>query len=170
MATSTPSKIPSDPGTAKAIKPKRRKLIIILLVVLFVLAGAGAAAVYFLTDYFKPATPVPVVKPLPADPIYVALQPFTVNLRPDDRLRMLHAVVTLQVADAKSQILVAKYLPLVHGLVLSVLSNRQSATLLTKEDRDKLALEVKTVLNQPFAPNLPIANISKVELFPFMLQ
>ena len=54
--------------------------------------------------------------------------------------------------------------------MLSVLSNRQSATLLTKEDRDKLALEVKTVLNQPFAPNLPIANISKVELFPFMLQ
>jgi len=93
-----------------------------------------------------------------------------VNLQPNDKYRMLHTVVTLQVANTQSQAMVTKYLPLVHGLVLSVLSNRQSDVLLTKEDKAKLGEEIKATLNKPFAPNLPPAEISKVELFPFMFQ
>jgi len=168
MATSTTNNLgtPGAPNTAKVKKPRRRKLLLVVLGSMLVTGIVGAGA-YYLLGYDQPDKPAVVV---PEDPIYVALQAFTVNLQPNDKYRMLHTVVTLQVANTQSQAMVTKYLPLVHGLVLSVLSNRQSDVLLTKEDKAKLSEEIKATLNKPFAPNLPPAEISKVELFPFMFQ
>lgn len=170
MATSTTNNpgAPGAPNTVKGKKPKRRKLLLVVLGSVLVTSMAGAGAYYYyLMGRDQPAQPAVVV---PEDPIYVALQAFTVNLQPNDKYRMLHTVVTLQVANTESQAMVTKYLPLVHGLVLSVLSNRQSDVLLTKEDKAKLGEEIKAVLNKPFAPNLPPVKVSKVELFPFMFQ
>ncbi len=162
MATSTPS----NPGTTKVKSPRRRKTLIILFILL-TLGAATAAAGYY---YFKPAAAAaPVVHP-PADPIYVALEPLTVNLQPNDRNRFLHIGVTLKVADAKAQTQVVQYLPEVRSRVLLVLSNRQSELLVTASDKAKLAAEILATLNQPFAPDLPPAKISSV-MFPiFMLQ
>lgn len=162
MATSTPS----NPGTTKAKSPRRRKTLIILSILL-ALGAATAAAGYY---YFKPAAAAaPVVLP-PADPIYVALEPLTVNLQPNDRNRFLHIGVTLKVADAKAQTQVVQYLPEVRSRVLLVLSNRQSELLVTASDKAKLAAEILATLNQPFAPNLPSARISSVMFPVFMLQ
>lgn len=169
MATSTNSTTNSATSTTQVKSPKRRKLVIVL-VVLLALAGMAAGAGYYFFGHSEPKAAAKMVTPPPADPIYVALQPFTVNLQTNDRFRMLHTVVTLQVMDIKSQELVTKYLPLVHGRVRSVLSNRESDLLRTDADTVKLAAEIMAVLNKPFAPNLPVATISKVELFPFMMQ
>lgn len=162
MATSTPS----NPGTTKVKSPRRRKTLIILSVLL-TLSAATAAAGYY---YFKPAAAAaPVVHP-PADPIYVALEPLTVNLQPNDRNKFLHIGVTLKVADIKAQAQVVQYLPEVRSRVLLVLSNRQSELLVSANDKAKLAAEILATLNQPFAPNLPPAKISSVMFPVFMLQ
>jgi flagellar FliL protein len=168
MATSTVS--PSAPAASVVKKPKRRKLIVILVVVL-VLAAVGSVAGYFLIDYFKPAAAAkaPPPKP-PADPIYVALAPLTVNLQPGDKHRFLHVAVTLKVADAKAQAMVNQYLPEVTSRVVLVLSNRQSESLVTNEDKAKLAAEALAILNQPFGPNLPAVKISSVMFPVFMFQ
>lgn len=162
MATSTTS----TPSTAKVKSPRRRKLVI-LLVTLTVLGGSTAAAAYY---YLKPATSVAVAPAAPVDPVYVALEPLTVNLQPNDRNRFLHIGVTLKVADAKAQVQVTQYLPEVRSRVLLVLSNRQSESLLSPGDKTKLAGEILAVLQQPFAANLPAAKISSVMFPVFMLQ
>jgi flagellar FliL protein len=167
MATSTVS--PSAPAATVVKKPKRRKIIVILVVVL-ALAAVGSVAGYFLIDYFKPAAAkAPPPKP-PADPVYVALAPLTVNLQPGDKHRFLHVGVTLKVADAKAQAMVNQYLPEVTSRVLLVLSNRQSESLVTNEDKQKLAAEALAILNQPFGPNLPAVKISSVMFPVFMFQ
>lgn len=165
MATSTPS----NPGTIKVKSPRRRKILIILSVLL-TLSAATAGAAYYFGGFFRPAAAaVPVVHP-PADPVYVALEPLTVNLQPNDRNRFLHIGVTLKVADIKAQAQVMQYLPEVRSRVLLVLSNRQSELLVTASDKAKLAAEILATLNQPFAPNLPPAKISSVMFPVFMLQ
>ncbi|MEI7536274.1 MAG: flagellar basal body-associated FliL family protein [Comamonadaceae bacterium] len=175
MATSTVSPNPSTnngasaPSPAKVKNPKRRKRLIVAAVLL-VLALAAAAATYYLTDYFKPKTAVAVAPVPSADPIYVALAPMTVNLQPNDTHKFLHAGVTLKVADAKAQVLVNQYLPEVTSRVLLVLSNRRSDTLITPEDKAKLAAEALSALTLPFGPNLPAAKISGVMFPVFMLQ
>lgn len=157
MATSTPN----------VKTPKSRKFIILMLALaaLGVTAGGAAAYVYLRGGQQAKETVAP-----PLDPIFVALEPFTVNLQPNGRSRFLHVAMTLKVADAKSQTQLAQYLPEVRSRVLTVLSNRQSDALLATAEKTQLADEIMAALNQPFAPNLASAKIASVMFTTFMLQ
>ncbi|HQS31586.1 MAG: flagellar basal body-associated protein FliL [Polaromonas sp. 24-62-144] len=157
MATSTPDSTP----------PKKRKLGLLLIAVL-VLAAAGAGGAYYFFYYSKQAhTPVLAA---PIAPIFVALEPFTVNLQPGGRARFLHVGVTLKVADAKTQALVVQYLPEVRSRVLTVLSNRQADALVEATDKAQLAVDLMAALNLPFAATLAPQKIASVMFTAFMLQ
>jgi flagellar FliL protein len=162
MATITlPAKTPTT-----SRKPTLK--FILLLVGLTALAAAAAAgATYYLSSQRHAEAAGPV---LPAAPIFVAVEPVTVNLQPNGRARFLHAGVTLKLPDAKSQALVAEYLPEVRSRLLTVLSNRASDALITPEDKAKLAAEIMASLNQPLVANLPSLKISSVMFTTFMLQ
>jgi flagellar FliL protein len=157
MATSIP---PAKP-------PKSRKLLVLLIVLgtLVVLAAAGAA--FYLASQRKDAVSTTVA---PVDPIFIALEPMTVNLQPNGRSRFLHVAVTLKVPDVKSQALVTQYLPEVRSRLLTALSNRAAESLVTPEERAQLAADIMTTLNQPFVANLPSLKISSVMFTTFMLQ
>lgn len=167
MATSTNTvKPPVDPPVSPPKKRNRKR--IVLLVALAALGiTVAAAAAYFYLDSKGKATPVVT---LPVDPIFIALDPFTVNLQPNGRARFLHVGVTLRVADTKSQSQVTQYLPEVRSRVLTVLSNRESESLVTPENKAQLVAELMAALNQPFAQNLPPQKISHVMFTTFMLQ
>lgn len=155
-------------STDKVKTPKTRKLIVLVvaLVALGITAAAAAAAAYYLNNNHKGAEVVTV----PINPIFVALEPFTVNLQPNGKSRFLHVAVTLKVSDVKAQSQVTQYLPEVRSRVLTVLSNRQPDSLLTPDDKSRLASEIMTALNQSFAPNLPSQKIASVMFTTFMLQ
>jgi flagellar protein FliL len=154
------------PSTQKANPSKTRKLRTLLIVVVALGLTAAAAAAFYLRSN-RSAT---AAASLPADPIFIALEPLTVNLQPNGRNRFLHIGVTLRVADAQSQNQITQYLPEVRSRVLTVLSNRQSDSLLTPGDKTQLASEIMVALNQPFAPNLPPKKIASVMFTTFMLQ
>ena len=157
MATS------SEKGSA----PKSRTLLIVLFSLLALgLAGTAGAAYYYLSS--NPGSTQAVLKV--EEPIFVALDPFTVNLQPNGRSRFLHVAVTLKMTDAKSQARVAQYLPEVRSRVLSTLSNREAGSLATPENKARLSAEIMTALSQPFAPNLPQQTIASVMFTTFMLQ
>lgn len=156
MATSTPKE--------KTRKSSKLVLLVIALAVLGI--AAGAAAYFYLGGKKQPKETVA----LPTEPIFVALEPFTVNLQPNDRRRFLHVAMALKVADAKSQAQLAQYLPEVRSRVLTVLSNRESESLLSADEKSRLANEIRAALNQPFAPNLAPAKIASVMFTTFMLQ
>ena len=158
MATSTEDG--SSPG-----KSKRRIVLLTCLLVLG-LAGTAGAAYFYLNK--PPAKTTAILKV--EDPIFVPLEPFTVNLQPGGRSRFLHVAVTLKMTDSKSQAQVAQYLPEVRSRVLSTLSNREAESLTTLQGKAGLSGEILTALSQPFAPNLPQQKISGVMFTSFMLQ
>lgn len=161
MATST--------LTAKTPTSRQPSLkFIVLLITLSALAAAVAAAATYYLSSQRNADAAPVA--LPAAPLFVALEPMTVNLQPNGRIRFLHAAVTLKVPDAKSQALVTQYLPEVRSRLLTVLSNRASEALITPEEKAKLAADIMVALNQPLVANLPSLKISSVMFTTFMLQ
>lgn len=154
-------------STIKLNTPKSRKFIVLLVALVALgITATASAAYYYLGNNHKDTAAVPV----PADPIFIALEPLTVNLQPGGRSRFLHIGVTLKVADIKSQSQVTQYLPEVRSRVLTALSNRQSDSLVTPDEKTQLAAEIMAVLNQPFAPNLPPQKISSVMFTTFMLQ
>lgn len=156
MATSTPKE-----------NPQKSSKLVLLVIALAVLGIAAGAAAYF---YLGGKQQFKETVALPTEPIFVALEPFTVNLQPNDRRRFLHVAMALKVADAKSQAQLAQYLPEVRSRVLTVLSNRESESLLSADGKNRLANEIRAALNQPFAPNLAPAKIASVMFTTFMLQ
>jgi flagellar protein FliL len=161
MATITlPAKTPTT-----SRKPTL-KFVLLLIALTALAAAAAAGATYYLSGQRHEAAAAPV---MPA-PIFVALEPITVNLQPNGRNRFLHVGVTLKLPDAKSQALVTEYLPEVRSRLLTVLSNRPSEALITPEDKAKLAAEIMASLNQPLVANLPSLKISSVMFTVFMLQ
>lgn len=154
-------------STPPAKTPKSRKFLLLLIVVVTLVVLASAGAAFYLTSQRKEAAPVAKA---PADPIFIALEPMTVNLQPNGRSRFLHVAVTLKVPDAKSQGLVTQYLPEIRSRLLTALSNRAGDSLVTPEERTQLAADIMTTLNQPFVANLPSLKISSVMFTTFMLQ
>lgn len=142
------------------------KIVLLLAVVALGLVSTGAAAFYYLGN--RPSRAEVAAKP--ADPVFVALEPFTVNLQPNGRSRFLHVGLTLKVADAASQGQITQYLPEVRSRILTVLSNREAESLLTPEQKAQLANELLASLKQPFAPSLPPAKMSSVMFTAFILQ
>ena len=157
MATSTETVSP--PGTSK------KKIFIIMGVLVLVLAGLGGG--YFFMKSKSAAAPV---ERKAEAPIFLPLEPFTVNLQPGGRSRFLHVSVTLKMADAASQAQMTQYLPEVRSRVLSTLSNREAESLATPEDRTRLSGEIMQSLSQSFGPNTPKQKITGVMFITFMLQ
>lgn len=146
--------------------PKKTKLGLILGVLAAALIAAGAA--YYLAR-MQPSAKT-VTAPVPETPIFVALDPFTVNLQADDRDRFLHIGLTLKVADAKSQAQIVQYLPEARSRILSLLSNRAPNSLITADDKSQLAAEILKVLNKPLASSQPPQHIINVLFTAFVVQ
>lgn len=151
--------------TVPAKHPNKQKLIILLVAVVGLAISATAGAAYFMKEH-KEGPPIPVVQ----DPIFIALEPMTVNLQPTGRTKFLHVGITLKVADARSQAQINQYLPEVRSRILTVLTNLQAENLLTSEDKALLSSEISKVVARPFAMNLAAANISSTMFTTFLLQ
>ena len=164
MATTT---VPAPPPASPPPSGKWRLAFIVMLAVGVIATAAGAGYYYYSVRGGQVAAVA--VKP-PQNPIFVALEPFTVNLQPGGRSRFLHVAVTLKIGDVKSQAQLVQYLPEVRSRVLATLSNRTAESLLSVEEKDLLAADILTVLRQPFGINLPPAGISNVMFTTFMLQ
>ncbi|MFJ2990537.1 flagellar basal body-associated protein FliL [Collimonas sp. NPDC087041] len=150
-----------------AAPPKKSKLGLILIVLSAALAAAGAAYYFTSMQTAKAATP-PIA--VPETPIFLALDPFTVNLQGDDRDRFLHIGVTLKVADAKTQAQIVQYLPETRSRILGLLSNRDPNSLVTADDKNKLADEILKVVNKPLAISQPPQHVTNVLFTAFVVQ
>jgi flagellar protein FliL len=82
-------------------------------------------------------------------PVYVPLDPFTVNLADRDTERFAQIGITLQLDDAKVGEELKAYMPAIRNNVLMVLSSKTSTQLLTREGKDKLARQVLLATVRP---------------------
>ena len=188
MATSAPKPVPKAVPKAVAppeaaeelpvVKKSRKKLILVLIAVLLLAGGGGGAAWYFIGDV--PAAPAepgaadeakPEVKAEPAQPpVYVALDPFTVNLAQETGEQFLQAAVTIQVADQGQVDLIKLYMPLVRSRLLLLLSSKKASEISTLEGKKNLSTEITAQLATPFAANTEPQKISAVHFTAFVIQ
>jgi flagellar FliL protein len=139
-----------------------------IAIALLLVAAIASATAYYLGGSRSPAAAAPAVKV--EAPIFVALEPFTVNLRQDERERFLHIGVMLKVSDIRSQARITEYLPEARSRILLMLANRQPDSLVTAEDKKQLAAEILKTLNQPFSADQPAQHITDVLFTAFVVQ
>ena len=77
-----------------------------------------------------------------APPVFVALDPFVVNLADRDAERFAQIGVTLQVDDAKFADELKLYMPAVRNGILMVLAHKTSGELLERSGKERLAAEI----------------------------
>ncbi len=146
-----------------ASKPRRRWLLPAVLLVLAVIGAGG----FFAWQMLSPKTPA--AKP-PAPPVFMALEPFTVNLQPGGAQRHLHVALSLRLQDAATQALLAQYLPEVRSRVLAVLANREGQALMEPPARQALSEELLQALRRPYSEPQPPGQVLAVMFTTFLLQ
>lgn len=144
---------------------------ILLVLILFAVAGAGAAYYYLNSgnEQVALANPEPV-QPVVAAPIFLALEPFTVTIRGDRGSQILYTEVTLRLNSTQSHTALVQYMPEVRNRVLAEMAQHTASDLQTPEGRDKLATRLKTILTQPFHPQMAAPGISQVLFTAFVIQ
>lgn len=176
MATSIPKSVPkSIPKEVQSVeveappeKKSRKKLFLMLGAVVLAL-GAGGGAWYHFTQ--KPGANGAANAPQrAAPPVFVILDPFTVNLQPEGGEQYLQVAFTLQVAGQPDVERIKLYMPQVRSRVLLMLSSKKASELMTVEGKKKLSDEIIAQIKQPFYPQgLPL-EISNVFFTSFVIQ
>jgi len=161
MATSTATK-------ADTPAPRSSKLLIVLLVGIGLIIAAAAAAYVFVGPK---ATQAEAAKPVVAEkPIFVTLEPLTVNLQGEGRAKFLHIGIALKVRSEPAKAQIVEFMPELRSRALMLLSNRAPDTLVSTDDKEKLAEEIRVELNRPLTKELPEQGIASVSFNTFVVQ
>jgi len=160
MATSTTVATPAPAA------PRSPKLLIGLLVGVGLLAACAAAYV-FLGHKDAPAEAAKVAV---EKPIFVTLEPLTVNLQSEGRGKFLHVGIALKMRDEPSKAQVIEFMPELRSRALMLLSNRSPDSLVSTDDKTKLADEIRAELNRPLGDKLPDQGIASVSFNTFVVQ
>ena len=135
----------AKPGEPAAANPKKKMVMIIGVVVLVALAGGGG---WFLSKPKHDEGHVEEVKAAPPKtPIYVQLEPFTVNLQRESSDQYLQVGISLKVFEADVEAKIKTNLPEIRSKILQLLTTKTASELLTAEGKNKLVKEIITLGN-----------------------
>lgn len=140
-----------------AVPPKgKKKLLIIVGAAVLALVLAGGGAVFYLKsraaaqaaaedDEAAPATGAETVarRDPKHPPVFVPLDPFTVNLADRDAERYAQIGLSLEIEDAKEGERIKTYMPVIRNNILMVLAHKTSAELLERDGKLRLAQEIR---------------------------
>ncbi|APR97462.1 flagellar basal body protein FliL [Pandoraea thiooxydans] len=156
----------ANPATPQPAAAKRRPWLLIGIVLLLMSVTGTAAAVYLM---HRNKSDAHRVKP-PAPPVFVSMEPFTVNLADTDSDRYLHIGLALKVSDTTNQQRIVEHMPEVRSRILLLLASKQVSDLGTIADKHKLASEIRTLVDQPFGAGLPAQQVTNVLFTDFVIQ
>ncbi|MBV8634625.1 MAG: flagellar basal body-associated protein FliL [Burkholderiaceae bacterium] len=165
------------PEVAEAPAPKKSKtkLIIIIAAAVVIVAGAAGGAFVFLHNSAAPAT-ADGKKPAKTEPakapVFVTLEPFTVNLQPGENGtdQFLQVALTLQVPNAEQEEKVKNFMPQVRSRLLLLLSSKKASELTSVDGKKKLSDDIIATVNQPFAEKGEPQEVSAVFFTSFVIQ
>ncbi|MCA1937799.1 MAG: flagellar basal body-associated FliL family protein [Dechloromonas sp.] len=155
---------PAEEGAEAAPKKSKKLLIIIVLAVVLLLA-AGAGAFLMMSggkddenldeDEVAEETakkPAKKKKDKSAPPVFVNLDPFTVNLVPEVGDQYLQVVLSVELDEAPSQATLAMMMPRIRNNVTLLLSSKKASELQSKEGKEQLAEEIQLEINSAIEP------------------
>ena len=155
-------------------KKSKKKLILIIVAVLVVLLAGAGAGWFFLLRSHEPTNEEPeeVKKKEKANPaalpVFVALDPFTVNLQPSGQF--LQISLTVQVETAADSEHLKAYLPQIRSRLLLMLSGKTAEEISTVEGKNQLTLEIMALLKLPLASGMEPLQVSNVFITSFVIQ
>lgn len=158
MAKDAKAAASTEPAVAPA---KSKKLLIIILGAVLLLVLAGGAAL-FLMKGDEEGEDEDVVessqskkkekKGKSAPPVFVNLEPFTVNLIPEAGDQYLQVTLSLEFEEPTAEQLVKVHMPKIRNNVTMLLSGKKPSELVSKEGKEKLASELKVTINEVLEP------------------
>lgn len=156
-----------------ASRKSRSLLLIGLLIVL--LAVTSSIAVYFFLDArdSSKAAASDVVDDEPVEapaPIFVTVQPFTVNLQSDYGDRLLYVGLSLRVHDEATSTFLTQNMPEVRSRLLMLLSGKSAEELIKPEGKIKLKQQILDLFNEPITTPQPTLSIDDVLFSDFIVQ
>ena len=173
-------KIKADPKADAAIPAAggKGKLFIMIGAAVLVLALGAGAGWYFLPNSSEAAagpakkdqTDSKKKKKDEAPPEYVAIEPFTVNLQPENGDQYLQVAFTLQVNSPEQVELIKANMAKVRSRVLLLLSGKKASEISTVEGKQQLAGEILAAVNAPFVEHGDEQEVSDVLFTSFIIQ
>jgi flagellar FliL protein len=170
----------ADPKAEAAAAPAggKNKLFMMIGAVVLVLGLGGGAGWYFMHGSSAEAS-----EPSKKDhegskkkkkeehpPEYLALEPFTVNLQPENGDQYLQVAFTLQVNGAEQAEAIKANMAKVRSRVLLLLSGKKASEINTVEGKQQLAGEILAAVKLPFAEHGDEQEISDVLFTSFIIQ
>lgn len=157
---------PAEEGAEAPPKKSKKLLIIILAVVLVLVLGGGGAAFMLLKKGShadddeevaeETAKPKKKDKKAEAPPVFVGMDPFTVNLVPETGDQYLQVVLSLEIEDAHAEGSIKAQMPKIRNNITLLLSSKKASELLPKEGKQHLAETLKDEINAVIEP--PVKN------------
>lgn len=105
-----------------------------------------------------------------APPEYLAIEPFTVNLQPENGDQYLQVAFTLQVDGAEQAEIIKNNMAKVRSRVLLLLSGKKASEINTVQGKQQLAGEILAVVKQPFTEHGDEQEVSDVLFTSFIIQ
>jgi flagellar protein FliL len=168
-----PKVVPAEETPAAAAAPKKgkKKTLLLVSIALLVLGGGGAAAWYFMgsDEAHEAAAPARKAEPI-KPPVFVAIEPFTVNLQQESGDQFLQVAFTLQVPDQTQVELMKLYMPLLRSRVLLLLSGKKASELSTVDGKKKLQEEIIAQAKLPFIAHGGPQTVNGVFFTSFVIQ
>ena len=157
---------PVEEGAEAPKKKSKKLLIIILAVVLLLVLGGGGAAFMLLKKSDNPddeeaaeETEKPAKKEKKKDghevpPVFINMEPFTVNLIPETAGsdQYLQVVLSLELEDPLAEPALKAQMPKIRNNITLLLSSKKSSELLSKEGKEHLAEALKDEINSVIEP------------------
>ncbi len=177
-APATPAAAPEAPASGG----KSKLLIIVIAVLVVLLVGAGGAAAYLFMHQSSAKATVSKKKADDSDsssdedpgkpPVFVTLDPFTVNLTPDESGadKYLQVALSVQVRDDKAADTFKAHMPQIRDRMQMLLSAQKASVLLTTDGKEALKKSIIDTLSQPYEEDGPHMKIKGVAFTSFIIQ
>ena len=153
--------VKSEAASSGSGKKSSSKLLIILSILFVLILAIGGAGAYWLfasdnadddEDVVETAKPAKKKAAKDAPPVYVALDAFVVNLVPEEGEQFLQLVISAEVEDIAVADRVKMYTPKIRNNIMLLLSGKKGSDLLTKEGKETLSGEIRTLMNEVLEP------------------
>lgn len=162
----------ADSKAAEAAAPaaaSTKKLVIIILAAVLGLGAIGGGAAWFFLRGKKDNGAHKEVRKS-GELVFLAVDPFTVNLQPETGDQYLQVSFTLQVEGAEQIELIKMNMPKVRSRLLMLLSSKKASELITSEGKQVLASQIIEQIKQPFDEKGPQQEVSDVLFTSFIIQ
>ena len=150
MSDKTPAAAPAKE------KASNKKLIVIGAIVALLVVVGGAAAWFMLGRHSgeeEDGAPAPrKAAAAKVAPTFMPIENMVVNLADPGGDRFAQIGITLELEDTKTGEQVKQYLPAIRSAILLLVSQRTAEELLTREGKEKLAGEIRDMINEVLEP------------------